>query len=314
MTWTAILFSFVAGAGLLFAVSGFDLKIHHRNKGNAIGRMQDLDELEEQLKKANFIKVVRKRGLEYALKQAQLDVKPAGFTRVVIISFLAAFVFGYVFLGTVPVALTVGVIAVIFYFMWLQERRDQKRTEFDNNIAKLAENLSTGAAIHNTMGKSLALAAELAPQDIKDDVERVYSEYIGGASLRRAFHNMVEKYQSQALDLFVDTLVIWEEKGSVISLKEILDPMRRTIQQMAIQRQRMDAELSGKKKELRFVSLAPIGLDILMRFAMPDFAMYYDSPIGIAAQIVAFIIAVLGYFNGLKILAKHQQTLVIERE
>jgi len=311
---TNLLLAFITGVGILLIFlafstqrrpSGFD-RIERLSRGYAAAGEAPPDPDDD------FVRTLRKRGLAAAITQADLPVTPAGFLRVGIAISLLAFLIAYLLSGALIVSGFVGVLGFVLYVQWLFQRRDSHRLEFEEALADLCDRLGVGAQLYGTLKGTVTHAAEMAPEPVKDDFSYIASQITGGASLRAAFEAVQRARASYSLDLLVDTLAVWQDRGATIPLHEILDPLSTTIRETASERKRMFAELSLARNQMRLVALAPLIFVGLLRLSSPAMARVYASFPGQMVQMSAYAIALVGFVLGQRALASVARVLEIE--
>jgi len=118
--------------------------------------------------------------------------------------------------------------------------------------------------------------------------------------------------RSTSLDLLVDTIAVWSNRGATIPLQQILSPLSTTFRETASERKRMQSELSGVRSQMRLVAVAPVILVALLRFSSPALATIYASPSGELLQTVAYMLALVGFLLGSRALANVSKVLEIE--
>lgn len=258
------------------------------------------------------IKTFRRHGLAAAIAQADLPVSPAGFIRVGVLIGLLASLSAYLLTGAIGVSILIGVVGLILYVQWLYQRRDARRLEYEETLADMCDRLGVGAQLYGSLKGALNHAAEMAPEVAKDDFAFVAGQISSGASIHEAFKEVRRTRRSASLDLLVDTIAVWSSRGATVPLQQILNPLSTTIREIASERRRMHSELSGVRNQMRIVAVAPVVLVALMRFSSPALAKIYASPSGELIQIIAYMLALVGFLLGTRALAQVSRVLEIE--
>ena len=261
---------------------------------------------------AGTIETFRKRGLAAAIAQADLPVTPAGFARAGLLTALLATLTATLLTGTLGVSLLMGAIGLVLYVQWLYQRRDARRLEYEETLADMCDRLGVGAQLFGSLGGALNHAAENAPEIAQDDFTYIAGQIAAGAGIRAAFEDVQRARRSTALDLLVDTLAVWSNRGATIPLQQILRPLSAAIRETASERRRMHAELSGVRNQMRIVAAAPVVLVALLRVSSPALAHIYASPTGELIQTAAYLLALAGFLLGTRTLANVSRVLEIE--
>jgi Flp pilus assembly protein TadB len=176
----------------------------------------------------------------------------------------------------------------------------------------MCDRLGVGAQLYGSLKGAMNHAAEMAPEVAKDDFSFVAGQITSGASIHGAFEDVQRARRSTSLDLLVDTIAVWSNRGATIPLQQILSPLSTTIRETASERKRMHSELSGVRSQMRLVAIAPVILVALLRFSSPALAQIYASPSGELLQTVAYMLALVGFLLGTRALANVSRVLEIE--
>jgi Flp pilus assembly protein TadB len=311
---THILVSLIGATGILL----ISLSLAWREKPSGLERIEALaaqpDPLLDEYPSgiAGTMRILREKGLAAALDQAEMPVAASRFIRVGILLSAAGFMLSLVATGAIGVSLLAVFIALTLYVHWLIGKRELHCLEYEEALGDMCERLGVGAQLHGSLNGALAHAAETAPGILKRDFEMVSSQVSSGASIRGAFEALRKKRGSYALDLLVDTLGVWSSRGGTLPLHQILSPLSSTIREVAAERRRMAAELSGPRDQMRIVAIAPLILVGLMRLSSPQLARIYASLSGQVIQAVAYLIALGGYLLGSKVLSGVNQVIEME--
>jgi len=311
---TSIFLSFLGGVGIFLIV----LSLTARRMPGGLERIARL--MGEPGEKARSpadpsdspIHTFRKHGLAAAIAQADVQVTPAGFIRVGLLIALLSSLGVYLLTDAIGVSILMGAVGLILYIQWLYQRRDAKRLEYEETLADMCDRLGVGAQLYGSLKGAMNHAAEMAPEVAKDDFSFVAGQITSGASIHGAFEDVQRSRRSTSLDLLVDTITVWSNRGATIPLQQILSPLSTTIRETASERKRMHSELSGVRSQMRLVAVAPVILVALMRFSSPALASIYASPSGESIQTVAYMLALVGFLLGTRALAKVSRVLEIE--
>lgn len=311
---THLLLSLIGGTGILLIT----ISITWRKRPSGIERLEALGKGEdgpladETGELARFLKTVRETGLAAALNQAELPVTAERFIRLIFLLGVAGFMLTLIITGAIGVSVLAVFIGVILYIQWLIQKREASRLEYEEALGDLCDRLGVGAQLHGSLAGALTHAVETAPEILKHDFELVSGRLVSGATISEAFEALQIKRRSYALDLLVDTLKVWSSRGGTIPLHQILAPLSSTIREVAVERKRMSAELSGARDQMRIVAVAPLILVGLLRLSSPELASIYASTAGEVIQAVGYLIALAGYLLGTRVLSSVNQVIEFE--
>ena len=305
-----VLLAMTGGLGVFLITLSMKAKIRTK-KVNAVDRVKGLMNEEQVYENLSFFQVARKYGFSSALIQADLDVTPAGFWRTGLILAVISSLVAYT-ITQGPVALFVGFLSLGLYLNWLFSRREKRRMEFDEALTTVADAISSGASLHNTVKDAIRHSVMLSPMIMRDDLSSVSSSLIQGASVSESFRPIQEKRKSFALDLLVETLITWESKGTSISLEKALEPLSMTVREMSSTRKKCESELTATKYQMYIVAVFPLFMVLFIRTIMPGYDDAFRTPIGQALQLVSYTISGIGFILCDNILKKVRKTMDIE--
>ena len=305
-----LFFSLLFGVGVFFIA----LSPSWRRAKQDMERIDELRQIgiDAPVGEIPLIQDISKRGLEKALAQAGLPVTPAQFIRFGLIIGLVSAASILSLVGSLIVAVFVGLGSVVLYVRWLYDRREQLRMGYEEAIGRACEYMGVGAQADDTLEGAMKHSLELVDPILRDDVDEVINLLSQNASVTKSFAGIQKKRQSQALDFLAETLIIWDKRGSKLSLKDVLSPLRLIIQKNVSTQQKMDAELSGPKRTMIIVAIAPIIFVVLMRLSSPAYAQYYTTPQGELLQIVSYSIAMIGLVFGERALKQVRKVIEID--
>lgn len=292
--WMNILLALIMGLGVFLMVMAPQMIfVSKRSTVDRVAKM--IQRGPDELAGRSFFKNVRKHGFGTALVQADLDITPIGFYRSGMLIALVAAMAAYVLTGGYAVAAFVGIMSVLLYLNWLFWRRDNRRMQYEEGLADVADAMAAGALITNTIKGSITHAAQLAPPSVREDFQHISSMVTQGASIPEAFAEPRAHRQSYSLDLLADTLFIWSTRGTTIPLAQVLHPLTKTIREMSSERRRMESELMGTRYQMMIVAVFPFFMVFFMRTAFPDFKGFFATEMGQVFQLISYSISAVGY-------------------
>lgn len=309
---TGMMCAILAGIGVFFMFLGFTYSKPEKKKTDLENMISLLDTEQMTYKKGSFVKTARRYGLETALAQADLNISRSVFIRDGVLMMLAAMAIGYVLGGNLGVAIFLGIASWALYLIWLFDRRDKKKIEYEDAIADMAERMASGAELTGTLQGMFSHAVTLAPDILLDDFKKIDQLLTSGASFEEATKEVKEKRKSSMLNLLFDTLEMWSKQGTTIPLQDVLKPLTATIRGRMRARTRMNTELNQQKNTLLIVVCAPLAYMALLRSSFEGASEAYKSPLGMLLVFVSLSISGLGYFIGQRILSSTSKVFEIE--
>ena len=310
---TNLLLAFISAIGIFIIVIAPQWAKGRRNLSRiAALRGETEDSYMTGEEDESFLRSLRRSGLDVAIAQADLPVTAAGFIRFGGILALAAFAVTYVMTGGLLVSAFVAFGSIVLYVYWLHWRRDEKRLEYEEALADMCDRIAAGAMLTSTLQGAMTHAAEVAPEILQEDFNYIAGQLSQTASIRSAFGSIIRNRKSYALELISNTLEVWALRGATMPLQQVLQPLSTTIREIAAERRRMASELSGVRRQMMIVAVAPVFFVALMRFSSPALARIYASPTGELLQIVAYVISAIGFLVGQRVLQGVQKILEVE--
>lgn len=308
---TNLLFSIIGALGAFLIWAGFTFQEKKVEKTNLdrVSELLDADSL--SYKSSGFIKTARTYGLEVALGQANLNVTKQVFIRDGCIIMGVLMGVGWITSHNFVIMLVLGVIAWFAYTLWLYDRRDKVGLEYEEALADIADRMASGASLDNTLRGMIGHAVGLAPSVVKPDFELIYRNLMQGATFAEATADVRKRRHSSSLNLLLDTLAMWDRKGTSIPLVRVLQPLTETIRSRQRARQRVNADLQTQKSTLYIITASPFVFMIAMRLFFPDSREAYQTPLGTFFLVLSIGTACLGYILGNKTLNSAAKVLEI---
>jgi len=314
---TNLLLAFIAAIGVLVIVLSLRWP-QGKSQLRRIDTLKAADMEEEELifmdEDGQFLKTAWSRGLDAAIGQADLPVTAAGFIRFGLLLTLVGFAITFVMTGGWLVSLFVAAGSLILYIYWLHWRRDEKRLEYEEALADMCDRISAGAMLTATLQGAMTHAADVSPEILKEDFNYIAGQLSQGASIRQAIDPIIHRRKSYALELIKETLEVWALRGAAISLQDVLHPLSQTIREISATRRRMVSELSGVRRQMMIVAIAPLFFVAMLRVSSPALSNVYNSALGQIMQIVAYAISAVGFLLGQRLVMNVQKFLEIESE
>jgi Flp pilus assembly protein TadB len=314
---TNMLMAFIAAVGIFFIVISLRWRRSkaHLKRIDALRRMEPSEEaLVVTEQESEFFKTLRASGLERAVAQADLPVTAAGFVRFGILLALVAFAITYVLTAGLLVSAFVAFASIVLYIYWLHWRRDERRLEYEEALADMCDRISAGAMLTSTLQGAMTHAADVAPEIARDDFNYIAGQLTQTAAINQAFGPVIRRRRSYSLELIAETLEVWTMRGATVPLQEVLRPLSTTIRELSAERRRMLSELSGVRRQMMLVAIAPVFFVALLRLSSPALGRIYTTPTGELIQIVAYTISAVGFLVGQRFMNSVQQFLEVESE
>lgn len=166
------------------------------------------------------------------------------------------------------------VLLAVGYFaprMWVLRLKAKRQTLFNEQLADVVTLMSGSLKSGYSLLQAMELVAREAPQPIAGEFDRVVREVGLGLSPEEALANLVERMQSEDLELLVTAINVQREVGG--NLVEVLDTIANTI--------RDRVKLIGEVKVLTaqqqysgyIIALLPIVLALMLGVINPSYML-----------------------------------------
>lgn len=279
-----------------------------------LARQKSAEEEEEGL---SFIEGMAERLSDLALSEeikmnirdwllrAGMRVRPAEFliitlTVMTVTGFLFTLLGWAIFGGTTAGLGLIGfLIGWLFPVSYVVIRRNKRMARFNDQLLDLISLMSNSLKSGYGFMQSLNLVAEEANPPASEEFQRVVRENNLGVPIDKALTRLVERMDSEDLDLLVTAVLIQRETGG--NLSEILDNISSTIRERIKLHGQIDALTAQGKLGGFIISLLPVALGII--FYILDFfreeplmGPFLTHPFGISAIVAGVFWQAIGIF------------------
>lgn len=234
------------------------------------------------------------------LLRAGMRVRPAEFLIIcVVVMVVNAFFFaliGWFVLGTA--VLLMGILGFslswLFPVLYVIFRRRRRMNKFNEQLLDLITLISNSLKSGYGFAQSLQLVADEAEPPAQDEFNRVIRENNLGLPLNEALERLVERMDSQDLDLMVTAVLIQREIGG--NLSQVLDSIADTIRERMRLQGQIDALTAQGKLGGLIISLLPFGLaGVFSLLKGPMMYNFVTDIRGIALIVLGLILQGIGF-------------------
>ncbi len=231
------------------------------------------------------------------LARADLKLTPAEYVlsnfAVTLLSFLVALLISR---GSLIFALIGGVIGFYlprFYLRYLQAKRlNAFNNQLSDTLILLANSLRSGYSLLQSME---TVSKELPPP-MSIEFARVTREIGLGLTIQEGLDHMLERINSDDLDLIITAIDIQHEVGG--NLAEILDTIAHTIRERVRIKGQIRALTASQRLSGNIVALLPVALGFVLFFINPGYVSnLFKESCGIIMLIFGAVTIVTGYFT-----------------
>ncbi|MFB6355162.1 MAG: type II secretion system F family protein [bacterium] len=242
-----------------------------------------------------------KQGIKDWLLRAGMRVRPAEFLIITLsIMCINAAVFaslGWYFIGGYigPMSLIGFAIGWAYPLIYVIIKRSQRMSKFNDQLLDLITLMSNSLKSGYGFMQSLNLVADEAQPPASDEFNRVVRENNLGVPIDKALTRLVERMDSEDLDLMVTAVLIQRETGG--NLSEILDNISDTIRERIKLQGQIQALTAQGKLGGAIISGLPVVLGVVFYFLRTEMMTnFVTHPWGIMAIAAGVFWQAIGIF------------------
>ena len=297
-------------AGYIIAVS--KRKEREENQTELADEVAKNTEL-EQLKKKHFMERMRHRSdkqieshlVDYA--EYHLLMREYIFYAALAIIFFAFI--GYLFYESFIAAIIFGA-AGLFYpkiqkKTLLEKRKEKLKLQFKEAIASLSSSLAAGRSIENSFKEVVSDLYLLYPDpktEIIQEFEIINRRIENGETIENAILDFSIRSDIEDIQNFADVFITCKRSGG--NLVEVIRRTSDIISEKIDIQQEVAVMIASKKFESRILSVAPVGMILLLKYSAEDYLapMYDWSSGGPLIMTVCLGILIFSYWFGQRIM------------
>ena len=190
-----------------------------------------------------------------------------------------------------PLALLLGYIVPIF---WLRARRRRRNRDFNDQLAETLTLIAGSMRGGFSLLQSLAHTSKESQEPTKSELRRVTQEVQLGLSLNHALDNLVQRMESDDLELVVTAIKIHARVGGNLTL--ILENISTTIRERAKLRREIRVITSMQRLSSYVIGLLPLALALIIFSINPQYMLRLFQPgWTLCIPLGAAVSAVLGF-------------------
>ncbi len=234
--------------------------------------------------------------LAVELQRADLKLTPSEYILVniasVLIGFLIALFLGR---GNIIFGLIGGVIGFYLPRFYLRRLQAQRLAAFNNQLGDMLILLSNSLRSGYSLLQSIETVSKDMPAPMSVEFIRVVREIGLGLTIEEALGHLLQRIQSEDLDMVITAINIQHEVGG--NLSEILDTIAETIRERVRIKGQIRALTSQQRLSGNVVSVLPLLLGVFMFVFNPAYLdRMFQQTCGIAMLVTGGITILLGYF------------------
>lgn len=216
------------------------------------------------------------------LSRADLRLTVGEFFVLQFISMFGFFAAAYllIFPGDIVPSILAGALGFFFPRIMVSRRISKRLIMFENQLADTLALWVNALRSGYSVPQAMDAIGRDSPEPTKSEFRRVVQELQLGISVQEGLNHMLERVDSEDLDLVVTAVNIQREVGG--NLSEILEVIQSTVRE----RVKLKGEIRVMTAQGRYtgylISFLPIGLGFLLRFLNPAYMdqMFQDRACG----------------------------------
>lgn len=201
---------------------------------------------------------------------------------------------GTVFTGNILLGIIVGLLTILI-FKILIERKIQKRiVKFDDQLASALDMMVSSLRGGFSLINAMELISKDMPRPISEEFGNVLKEIKLGLTLEKALNNLLERVQSEDLELIVIATLIQMQTGG--NLAEILDNISATIRERVQLKREVKTLTAQGKISGRILAALPIVIAIILFMMDPGYiGVLLNNTIGVIMIFIALLNEIIGF-------------------
>lgn len=218
------------------------------------------------------------------LAQAGTQVTPAEFMAINIGLIIGSLLLGLLIAKTIVAGLALGIVAAFGPRFWLKRKKEKRVSEFQQQLPDVLSLIVGSLRAGYGLIQAMQLVAQEMPSPSKDEYGRVVNETSLGYSLHQALAHLVERMESEDLQMVVTAINIQNEVGG--NLGNILDSIASTIRDRVKLQGDIRTMTSMQRMTGYMLAAMPLVVAVFLLFTNPDYIMpmfvfpWYAIPIG----------------------------------
>lgn len=209
--------------------------------------------------------------LAMELAQAGTQVTPAEFIAINIGLILGSILLGVLIAKTIVAGLALSIFAALGPRFWLKRKKEKRVSEFQQQLPDVLSLIVGSLRAGYGLIQAMKLVAQEMPSPSKDEYGRVVNETSLGYSLHQALSHLVERMESEDLQMVVTAINIQNEVGG--NLGNILDSIAGTIRDR-VKLQGDIRTMTGMQRGTGYMLAAmPFLVAVILLFVNPEYML-----------------------------------------
>ena len=243
--------------------------------------------------KFNLMKKLKNKNQKELIK-AGIPLKGEEFIAIQLIVGISFFIIAFKTLGTIIAGGLILMIGFYIPMIIVQLKKNKRMKLFNDQLGDTIVLISNSLKVGHSFLQAVDTASIEMPEPISKEFSKLVHEIRLGASFESAFDNLVQRVESDDLNLLITAVNIQRQTGG--NLSEILDNISKTIRErIRIKGEIKTLTAQGKLSGI-IVSILPIVIAAAIYMIDPQYLEpLYSTKIGLMLLCAAFFNEIIGY-------------------
>ncbi len=272
------------------AVAGFDL---YRRRRRERAEREHLARLGAEDAAPDYALPPPPGRLEKRLRAAGLPFGPPTFVPIVVLSGILVFVLLRMWAGPLA-SLIAGVVAALALWTSVTSLGRWRGRRFEEKLVDAVDAMVSGLYAGENIEEALVSGAEYAEGGARTEMREISGRLGVGMSIRSAVRRMVERFDSEGVRLFTQTLIAkWDVGGD---LAPVLQAVVRVMRDRLRMRLQLHAQMTGARFAAVILAIMPYLLLPVFLWRKPEWLdSLFGDPVGIQLFVIAVILQLVGF-------------------
>jgi tight adherence protein B len=219
--------------------------------------------------------------------------------------------------------LLIGIISYLFYGTWIctilfspyliwyikswekqlvKKKQTKFRLQFKEAIQSLSAALNVGDSVENAMRETIKDLKGIYKKD--DMILREFSYMIRQLQMNVSVETVLQDFAQRTADEDVQTFVTvfnMAKRSGGDTMEIIRNAVRQMGEKIDVERE-ITTLVSGKKLELKIMTMIPLGMVLYMKISFPEFLdVLYGNPAGVIIMSICLLVYLVAYEMGRRI-------------
>jgi tight adherence protein B len=250
--------------------------------------------------------------LQTRLDQAGFEITAKEFLLVALGLGGAAAVVAFLATGTIVLVPLALILAPVLYWSQLEGKRERRMRAYREALADAVDIIREAFGVTPNVQFGIKAVAEDGPPALREDFCEILTLLHQGANLEEATEMVARRRNDQFFNTVREALMLRESEGG--SVREVLNSIAGLVREQGRIFRKMVAQQTQARLEATVVCVAPIGLFVLVKLTMPEYAgPFYATTAGQLVLVVVAVLDLIAYFLSKRISTSGMELTRVEQ-